>query len=397
MHKKNFYLFFILAIWGFTACDTVVNDPVGPNQNNPNSSAIPQATLEAFRQVYTGVQDFRFRPLNEGKTWENVFVYSDGTVISAVDYKGEVIDLEQLNGLKKALPDAVKQSAAGKGADNYIAGAYELSKSPAQSAGFKVLLKKSDTGNTELFFDEASKSFNRQTPQFSIRINAIYASSTEQINFTPGIPEVVRQFFTQNQFKSAALLVTRLDDGNITIDVNYREKQNDSVISSRILMSEKGEVLQWETPLQRELTYRALKVEELPGEISSYLTRNANSFTVDYALAKQSYAKDAVYFVEVQNGTKSIRIGVDVTDKNNLSVTNSRQVDQSLLPQNILTYLNNNITGWTFSSARLVEEVSKNGVGGNINHYTIEVLKGSGKYALRFNGKGEFQYQYTVR
>jgi hypothetical protein len=74
-----------------------------------SSSGIPQASTEVFKQKYPAVSSFIFEPLEKDKTWQTEFVTSVGKVFCLVDYQGEIIDANNLVGIPKTLPEAIKQ------------------------------------------------------------------------------------------------------------------------------------------------------------------------------------------------------------------------------------------------------------------------------------------------
>ena len=221
-------IYFFLSIFLFTDCDKVLQD-VSP----PQPPVIPQASTEVFKQIYPEVASFIFKPLEPDKTWQTEFVSPRGKVLSLVDYHGEIIDLNELVGATKTLPNTIKQYIFSNNPTAQITMAYVVMKSSTQTDGYKLTIQVDKNNASNLFFD-ANNGFLRVEKVETEKVSAINFTSTDQVNFDSKIPIVVKQFISNNQLKDASMTIYELTNtgSNLIraaykIILNFRERPMD--------------------------------------------------------------------------------------------------------------------------------------------------------------------------
>jgi hypothetical protein len=392
--RQKTILYALFSILCLSSCDKVSYD-VQP----PQAPIIPQSTTEVFKQMYPDVKQFIFIPLERDKTWQNEFIAPSGKVMSLVDYQGEVIDLNLLVGTPKTLPNALKQSVYNNYPTAQIVVVYDIIKNSNQNDGYKVVVQTDKSTLLNLFFD-TNNNFLKEEKYQAEKVSAIIFTSTDQINFDAKVPAVVKQFVSNNQFKSASMIIYSLNDNSQKIILNYRERQNGALITSEITISEQGAVLQWLSPIESEFNYKTLNNSGLPTEVTTFLNTNFSGWTLDYAVSELAFGKNKTNYVTIKNGaTERFMVIDNEIEKNDLVLIRSQVLEEKDLPQTIRDAINIGYSGSTFVSGSVTfdprYQATKQG-GITPDHYQIEVKQGTDRYAIRLANDGKVIFRYRI-
>ena len=375
-----------------TSCDKVVNDLM-PNPQ----PMLPQPTAEVFKQLYPDVREFLFKPLEQDKTWQADFVASTGKVQSLVDYQGEIIDVNELVGTSKTLPNVLKQYVLNNYANNQIVSAYELMKNSTQNDGYKLTVKSNATTVLNLFFD-ANNNFVREEKPATESASSIIFTSTEQVNFDDKVPAPVKQFMSNNQLKSASVIVYILMNNTFKIVMNFRDRPNGALHTSEIILTDQGILKQWATSIESEHSYKTLKISELSSDITNYLNTNFSGWQFDYGILETCFSSSCTNFANIKNGAKERFLVIDSElEKKDLILVRTQLLDEADLLPNIRNSLSNNYSSWTYVSGKVVYEpyyqVTRSG-GTVVNHYQFEIKENNAKYTIRLAEDGKLIYKY---
>jgi hypothetical protein len=392
--RQKAILYSLFSILCLSSCDKVSYD-VQP----PQPPVIPQSTTEVFKQMYPDVKEFIFKPLERDKTWQNDFIAPSGKVISLVDYQGEIIDLNLLVGTPKTLPNALKQSVYNNYPTAQIAVVYDIIKNSNQNDGYKVVVQTDKSTLLNLFFD-ANNNFLKEEKYQAEKVSAIIFTSTDQINFDDKVPAVVKQFVSNNQFKSASVIIYSLNDNSQKIILNYRERQNGALLTSEITISEQGAVLQWLSPIESEFSYKTLNNSGLPTEVTTFLNTNFTGWALDYAVSEVAFGKNKTNYVTIKNGaTERFTVIDNEIEKNDLVLIRSQVLEEKDLPQTIRDAINLGYSGSTFVSGSVTfdprYQATRQG-GITPDHYQIEVKQGTDRYAIRLANDGKVIFRYRI-
>ncbi len=399
--QQKTILYPLFSILWLSSCDKVSYD-VEP----PKPPTIPQATTEVFKQMYPDVKEFIFKPLERDKTWQSDFITPTGKVTSLVDYQGEIIDLNLLVGTPKTLPNALKQNIYNIYPTAQITLAYDILKNNTQNDGYKVVVQTDKSTLLNLFFD-TNNNFQKEEKYQPEKVSAIIFTSTDQINFDDKVPAVVKQFVSNNQFKSASVIIYELSGGisyagnNYKIVLNYRERQNGALITSEITISEQGTILQWVSPIESELTYKPLNTNSLPSEVTTFLNTNLSSWVLGYAVSELTFGKNKTNYVTIKNGTTERFVVIDnEIEKNDLVLIRSQILEEKDLPPVIRDAVNTGAySGSTFVAGSVTfdpryQATQQGGI--TPDHYQIEVKQGTDRYVIRLASDGKVIFKYRV-
>ncbi len=382
----------LLIAFSLTSCDKVLSD-VAPYPQ----PTLPQPTAEVFKQLYPNVKEFFFKPLEQNKTWQADFVASTGKVQSLVDYQGEIIDINQLVGTSKTLPTALKQYVLTNYPNTQIVSAYELMKNSTQSDGYKLTIKSNTVTVLNVFFD-ANNTFVKEEKPLAEQASSIIFTSTEQVNFDDKVPTVVKQFMSNNQLKSASIIVYILTNNMFKIVLNFRDRPNGALQTSEIILNDQGQIKQWATSIENEYGYKILKNSELPSDITTYLNTNFSGWQFDYGILETCFSSNCTNYANIKNGTKERFLVADSElEKKDLVLIRTQLLDESDLLPNIRNSLSNHYTAWTYISGKVVYEpyfqTTKQG-GTVVNHYQFDIKENNIQYTIRLAEDGKLIYKY---
>ena len=395
-------IYFLLSIFLFTGCDKVVQD-VSP----PQPPVIPQASTEVFKQMYPDVASFIFKPLEPDKTWQTEFVSPRGKVLSLVDYYGEIIDLNELVGATKTLPNAIKQYISSNYATAQILMAYDVMKSSTQTDGYKLKIQVDKNNASNLFFD-ANNVFLRAEKVEAEKVSAINFTSTDRVNFDSKIPMVVKKFISNNQLKDASVTIYELTNvGNNLINVaykiilNFRERLNGALLSSEITLSDTGIVLQWVSPIESDFSYKVLNSNGLTSDITNYINTNYNTWQYDYGVAESGFGQVKTQYVAYKNSQKERILVIDnQPEKQDLIVIRSQIVEEKDVPQIVKNTFSNSYAGSLFMSGVVTFDpfYQATRLGGKTPaYYQVETKEGPDRYALRVAIDGKLIFRYRIQ
>lgn len=382
----------LLIAMSLTSCDKVVNDVVPYPQ-----PTLPQPTAEVFKQLYPDVKEFFFKPLELEKTWQSDFVASTGKVQSLVDYQGEIIDINELVGTAKMLPAAIKQYVSTSYPNAQIVSAYELMKNSTQNDGYKLTIKTNTTTPLNLFFD-ANNTFSKEEKPSVEQASSIIFSSTEQVNFDDKVPTFVKQFMSNNQLKSASMIIYILTNNTFKIVLNFRERPKGALQTSEIILTDQGLVKQWASSVENENAYKVLKNNELPSDITTYLNTNFSGWAFDYGVSETCFGFSCTNFANIKNGAKERFLVIDSElEKKDLVLIRTQLLDEADLMPIIKNSLSNNYTAWTYMSGKVIYEPyfqsTKQG-GTGVNHYQFDLKVNNVQYTIRLAEDGKLIYKY---
>jgi hypothetical protein len=395
-------IYFLLGIFLFISCDKVVQD-VTP----PLPPVIPQASTEVFKQIYPNVASFIFKPLEQDKTWQTDFVSSRGKVLSLVDYYGEIIDLNELVGATKTLPTAIKQYIFSNYPTAQILTAYDVMKSSTQTDGYKLTIQTDKKTALNLFFD-ANNGFLREEKVQPDKVTSINFTSTDQVNFDAKIPTVVKQFISNNQLKDASVTIYELSiNGNSLVNtiykiiLNFRERSNGALLTSEIILSDKGIVLQWVSPIESDYSYNVLNNNNLTTDISNYINVNYTNWQYDYGISETGFGQLKTNYATFKNAQKERILVIDnQPEKQDLIVIRSQVVEEKDLPQLVRNAASNSYVGSLFTSGIVTYDpyYQATRLGGKIPvHYQIETKEGADRYAQRITIDGKLIFRYRIQ
>lgn len=391
---RNFCYIGYLVI-ALSSCDKVVND----SQMIPTPS-IPQATTEVMKQLYPNVSSFVFKPLEESKTWQSNFSSASGKVTSLIDYQGEIVDLNELVGVSKSLPPSIKQHLTAKYPAAQIIKFYDIVKSTPQSTGYKLTIQNSGGTSINLYYD-TSFNFVKEEVIFPSNILSVSFSSTEVITYDNSIPSIVRQFFTNNQLNSASIILYKLNSGNFQLLLSFRTLVEGNAQAAEIILSSTGEILQWCSAIENEVSYNTLSKNSLPTDASNYIKNYLTSASVDYAASEQYFGKNKTHYIAVKKGDKELYLLVDEEGiQDNVAIVRMAALTVNDLPNSFKTELNALFTTWTINTIRAVYEPyyqkDSNPTTDKIKHYQLEVKQGTSNYAVRFDKDGNLLFRYKL-
>ena len=395
-------IYFLLSIFLFTDCDKVLQD-VSP----PQPPVIPQASTEVFKQIYPEVASFIFKPLEPDKTWQTEFVSPRGKVLSLVDYHGEIIDLNELVGATKTLPNAIKQYIFSNYPTAQIMMAYVVMKSSTQTDGYKLIIQVDKNNASNLFFD-ANNGFLRVEKVETEKVSAINFTSTDQVNFDSKIPTVVKQFISNNQLKDASVIIYELTNtgSNLIrpaykIILNFRERPNGALLSSEITLSDTGIVMQWVSPIESDYSYKVLNNSNLTLDITNFINTNYNTWQYDYGVSESGFGQVKTNYVTYKNIQKERVLIIDnQPEKQDLIVIRSQSVEEKDLPQTIRNAFSNSYPGSLFISGVVTFDpyFQATQLGGKTPvYYQIETKEGPNRYALRIANDGKLIFRYRIQ
>jgi hypothetical protein len=395
-------LYSLLSVLCLTSCDKVVNDVAPPSQ-----PVIPQATTEIFKQMYPEVASFIFKPLETGKTWQSDFVSPKGKVLSLVDYYGDIIDFNELVGTTKTLPAPIKQYILSNYPTAQIITAYDVMKSSTQTDGYKLTIQTDKNIKINVFFD-ANNAFLRQENASSEKVFAINFTSTDQVNFDPKIPDVVKQFISNNQIKNASLTIYELVNNGISfinvaykIILNFRERSNGALLTSEVTLSDTGEVVQWISLIENDYTYKVLTNNNLTADISEYVSLNYNAWQYDYGVTEMDFGQIKTNYATFKNSLKERVLLIDnLPEKQDLIIIRSQILAEKDLPQIIKNTISNAYPGAIFVSGIVTFDplYQATKLGGNTPlYYQIETKEGPYSYALRIANEGKLIIKYKIQ
>ena len=395
-------IYFLLSISLFFSCDKVVQDVTPPSQ-----PMLPQATTEIFKQSFPEVASFIFKPLEQDKTWQTDFVTSTGKATSLVDYYGEIIDLNQLVGLQKAVPVAVKQYIFNNYPNAQITTAYDIMKSSIQTDGYKLTIQQNKSTSLDLYFD-ATNGFLREEKVQPDKVTSINFTSTDQINFDAKIPAVVKQFISNNQLKDASLTIYELtNNGNNLINVaykiilNFRERPNGALLTSEISLSDTGIVLQWISPIESDFSYKVLNNNSLTLDINDYINLNYSTWQFDYGVSETGFGQVKTNYANFKNTQKERILVIDnQPEKQDLIVIRSQVVEEKDLPDVIKNTIANSYAGSVFVVGVITFDpyYQATKLGGKTPiYYQVETKQGPDRYALRIANDGKLIVKYRIQ
>lgn len=395
-------IYFFLSITLFVSCDKVVQD-VTP----PQPPVIPQASTEIFKQMYPEVASFIFKPLEPDKTWQTDFVSPRGKVNSLVDYYGDIIDLNELVGVSKILPNAITQYVSSNYPSSQILLAYEVMKTSSLTDGYKLKIQTEKKKTLDLFFD-VNNNFLRQETVQSEKVSAINFTSTDQLNFDAKIPIIVKQFISNNQLKDASITIYELTNTGSNfisaaykIILNFRERPNGAFLTSEITLSDTGVVMQWVSPIESDFSYKVLNSNNLTSDITDYINTNYNIWQYDYGIAETSFGQVKTNYVTYKDGQKERILVLDnEPEKQDLIVIRSKVVEEKDLSSTIKNAISNSYPGSLFIAGMVTFEpyYQASRLGGKIpDYYQIETKEGPDRYVLRIANDGKLIMKYRIQ
>lgn len=384
----------ILSAVVLQSCDTVVEAtmPVSP-------SGIPQASTEVFKQKYPEVGSFIFEPLEKDKTWQTEFVTSVGKVFCLVDYQGEIIDANNLVGIPKTLPEAIKQHFNSQYPSAEILAVYDLMKSNTLTEGYKLVIKTANNTTLHLYYDSANAFVRAQTFSSEKALSIIF-TSTDQINYDTQVPVVVKQFVSNNQLKNASMVIYQLSDKSYKLFVNFRELSNGALQTFEIVLSEAGQVLEWISSIENNYAYKVLNSSNASSKTKSYLQANFPNWQFDYGIVKTIFGQNKTNFVALKTGqVDSYIITEEQTNEHNLTIIHAQVLAENRLPDAIKSTLSSTFPNWIFVNARVVYQPSdpNNASVTEPDHFQVEIKQGTVRYAVRFAPDGKIIYQYQIQ
>lgn len=395
-------IYFLLSVFLFFSCDKVVQDVMPPSQ-----PIIPQATTEVFKQSFPDVTSFIFKPLEQDKTWQTDFVTSTGKALSLVDYYGEIIDLNQLVGLPKTLPSAIKQYIFSNYPNAQIIMAYDVMKSSTQTDGFKLSIQQNKTTTLSLFFD-ATNTFIREEKVQSDKVTAIHFTSTDQVNFDSKIPAVIKQFMSNNQLKDASVTIYELSNNTSNVNnavykivLNFRDRPNGALLTSEITLSDTGTILQWVSPIENDNSYKVLTNSNLTTDITDYVNLNYTTWQYDYGVSETGFGQVKTNYAAFKNAQKERILLIDnQPDKQDLIVIRSQVVEEKDLPDVVKNTIGNSYAGALFVTGIITFDpyYQATKLGGKIPlYYQVETKQGPDRYALRIANDGKLIVKYRIQ
>jgi hypothetical protein len=392
-NKSKYYLLItVYCLLTLTSCDKVVNDL----QPTPTPT-LPQPTAEVFKQLYPDVREFFFKPLEQDKTWQADFVASTGKVLSLVDYQGEIIDVNELVGVSKTLPTALKQYVLNSYGNAQIIAAYELMKSSTQNDGYKLTVQRNTSTIVNLFFD-ANNVFIKEEILGTEQASSIIFTSTEQVNFDDKVPAAVKQFMSNNQLKPASVIIYILMNNTYKIVLNFRDRPNGALQTSEIILNDQGQLKQWSASIENEYGYKVLKNSELSSDIITYLNTNFTGWQFDYGILETCFNSSCTNYANIKNGAKERFLVIDSElEKKDLILIRTQLLDEADLLPNIKSSISNNYATWTYVSGRVVYEpyyqATRQG-GTKVHHYQFEIKENNILYTVRLAEDGRLIYKY---
>lgn len=397
--RKIYFLFSISLI---TSCDKIVQD-VTP----PPLPVIAQVSTEVFKQTYPDVKTFVFKPLEPDKTWQTEFISPRGKVLSLVDYYGEIIDLNELVGVIKTLPSAIKQYIFSNYPNAQIHAAYDVMKTSTQTNGYKLTIQVDKNNALDLFFDN-NNGYLRSEKVQAEKVSAINFTSTNQINFDTKIPVVVKQFISDNQLKDASVIIyeythmgSNLTNAAYKIILNFRERPNGALLSSEITLSDTGVVLQWVYPIEGDYSYKVLNSNTLTTDIIEYIKTNYNTWQYDYGVSEIGFGQVKTNYVSYKNNKKERILVIDnQPEKQDLIIIRSLIVEEKDLPQIVKNTMSNSYTSAIFISGTVTFDpfYQATRLGGKIPiYYQIETKEGLDRYTLRISIDGKLILRYKIQ
>jgi hypothetical protein len=384
----------LITIFLLSGCDKVYNE-VTPQE----PPVLPQVATEAFKQMYPDVATFVFKPLQSNKTWQNDFVASTGKVTSVVDYQGEIIELNQLIGTPKILPNSLKNYVFSKYPNAVIVLAYDMMKTSTQTDGYKLTVQTDKNTFLNLFFD-ASNNFLREEKKQIEKVTTINFTSTDQINLDPKTPLIVKQFIANNQIPNASVTIYTLADKTYKVILNFRERIKGALLTNEITVTEQGQLLEWVSPIETEIFYNTLTSSNLSSDVSNYFSSYSSNTQLDYAFSSVVFGRSKFHYATFQNGAKeSVTLIDDILGKDDLVTIRSVVLEEKDLPQNIKTVLDNNYPTGVFSMGKVTYEPKNEATqqgGTTPAHYQIEMKQGSDRYAIRIANDGKVMFKYKI-
>jgi hypothetical protein len=357
--------------------------------------------------MYPDVASFIFKPLEPNKTWQTDFVSSRGKVLSLVDYYGEIIDLNELVGITKSLPIAIKQYISNNYPNAQILTVYDVMKSSTQTDGYKLTVQVDKNNASNLFFD-SNNGFLRSEKVQAEKVSSINFTSTEQVNFDAKIPLVVKQFISNNQLKDASITIYELSNtGNNLISaaykiiLNFRDRPNGALLTSEIILSDTGFVMQWVSPIESEYSYKVLNNNNLTSDITDYINSNYTTWQYDYGISEIGFGQAKTHYVTYKNTQKERILLIDnLLEKQDLSVIRSQVVEEKDLPLIIKNTVSKSYAGSLFISGIITFDpyYQATRLGGRTpTYYQIETKEGSDRYALRIANDGRLILKYRIQ
>jgi hypothetical protein len=276
---------------------------------------------------------------------------------------------------------------------------YDLMKSTTLTDGYKLVIQTDKNTNLNLYYD-INNNFVREENQLSVKPLAITFTSTDQINFDASIPTVIKQFLSNNQLKSASVIIYNLADKSYKIVLNFRERLNGALQTSEILLSDTGQILQWVSPIENEYSYKVLSKANLPTEVSNYLVTNLPNWQLDYGVSETIFGNNKTNFVTIKIGQNDSYLLVDEEiKKDDLMLVRTQALSENYLPDAVKTALTNSFNNWTFIKANVIYEPYRQSLSQivtKVNHFQIEVKQGTDRYSVRLASDGNIIYKYRI-
>ena len=368
------------------ACDAIVNkDKLVP----PTEPSVPQAVVEAVRFTNPGMADATLTQMAQKQLWLAEFPTAANRHLLLLDDAGELLFDNRLVGKPQQLPVAVRDEANRLVQEGFITSTGVIMKDKQTTAGYLVEIKRNDGQVRKLRFNTANTLESDNAVGTLSRVTSVFLTTTEQVDNEILIPVFVKTFIAQNQFTGANVAVYLYEDKTAKIILTNYRLDNQSIITTEIRLAADGQLLEWITPLEKEVSYQTVMQNDTPTEVTQLLSAQSASWTWDYTVAEKWFGKTTQWKVRGKNGQETLWATLDYY--NGVSkVVKGTTITQSELPAAARQYLGNQWPNWQWTKGQQLKEVGKN----VSEKHIVEVKSGADTYIVLFDGAGNGLYQY---
>ena len=373
-------------VGGLWSCDAVVNkDTIFPEEPQ-----IPQAVVESVRAINPNMSDVNLTRMANGELWQADFPSAMHRNLLLIDDSGEILFENQLVGKPQQLPVAVRNEANRIAQQGFIESASVIQRDAQTPAGFLVEVKMKNGQLRTLRFN-SNNVLETDVPAASPgRTTNLYLTTTEQIREDARIPAHIRQFFAQNQFSGAHVVVYVYEDQTAKIVLTNYQLTNKSVTSTEILLAADGKVLEWIAPLEKEISYEVTAQNETPAQLNALMTAQAPGWTWEYSVRERRFGKEAQWTTRGKNAGQELFRALADDRTGTAYVLKTSVISANDVPVAVRQYLDSQWNGWQWSKGRKLQQTDKN----IPEKYVVEVKINADTYVALFDGSGKWLYQY---
>lgn len=368
------------------ACDMVVRDAT----TIPEEPQIPQAVIESVRSLNPNMADVSLTRLADGMVWQADFPTTSHRNLLFIDDTGEILFENQLVGKPQQLPTAVREEANRIAEEGFIEAASVIQQDALTAIGYFVDIKLKDGQFRRLRFNSANALETNSPAVSAAPVTEVYLTTTEQIKDDTRIPDRVRRFFLENQFSGSNVAIYVYEDKTTRIVLTNYRLTNKSVNTAEILLGVDGKVVEWVTPLEKEISYHIADRNDTPALLNTLMETQTSGWTWNYTVMEQQFGKVAQWKVRGKNAAQET-FWATLDYRNNTSfVVRSWAISAGDLPAGAKHYLDTQWAGWQWSKGRKLQQVGKT----IPDKYIIEVKTNSEVFVVLFDGTGKWLYQY---